>query len=232
MCVVERVKKSLADRSPVVWVNLQYPSIQLAEFLSLEGADVIFIDCEHGGPGIETVSNLAVATRAGGAASVVRPWSRDLDLLRRYIDCGIDGVLVPGVDGASAMEQAIRAIADTGASDMRPIIVAALVECVEGLNNLEAVASVAGVDGVLIGSADLAVSMGLGRKPNEASVREAALDAFRRCRDLGRSVGAPVERFGEEEFVANGGNIFNYSVAGLLKSALSQADRARLLTTR
>jgi 4-hydroxy-2-oxoheptanedioate aldolase len=232
MNALSRLKASLAAREPVTLVTLQFPSLPLAEFVSAQGADAVFIDCEHGGPSIETVAHLAMAIRAGGATSIVRPWSADTDLLKRYIDCGIDGVIVPGVSGARAAARAIQAIRDTGAFDKRDVAVIALIETVEGLGNLEAIAAVPGVDGINIGSADLAVSMGLGRKPDEPRVRDAALDAFRRCRAAGRAAGAPVRRFGEAAFIANGGTIFDYNTADLLKDALSraQADRAQVLT--
>jgi 2-keto-3-deoxy-L-rhamnonate aldolase RhmA len=65
-------KAKLQNREIVTGTGINQPSASLAEFMAAQGFDQIFIDCEHAGPGIETVVEMARARRrscARGRAS-------------------------------------------------------------------------------------------------------------------------------------------------------------------
>ncbi|MFT8243356.1 HpcH/HpaI aldolase family protein [Roseomonas sp. BN140053] len=221
------LKRKLARRERVLGVGVDYPSPALAERLAGAGFDLVFIDCEHGGPGIERVAEMARAVRAGGGASVLRPWSRDPGLIRRYLDCGVDGLIAPEIGDAAEARAVAAAIAAGDPPDAGNIVLIPLIETVAGLGALDAILGVPGVDGVQVGPGDLAVSMGLPRRGRHPAVMAASLDLFRRAAAAGRSCGGLVGRFGAAALREAGANILMVSADELLAGGIA-AFRAGL----
>jgi 4-hydroxy-2-oxoheptanedioate aldolase len=217
----QHVHQKLASRQPTTCANPDYPSAALCEFLGNQGFDLIFIDCEHGGPGIERVVDMACAARAAGVAAVLRPWSKDPGLIRRYVDCRIDGLIVPDVATAADIAMVIAVMRDAGPTDPESMIMIPLIESEAGIANLSAILGVDGVQAMMMGPSDLAVSMGLGRATQHPRLKDATMGAVATARDLGKSAGGPVNRFSEEDFVEAGGNVFTYSVKDLLKRGIA-----------
>jgi 2-keto-3-deoxy-L-rhamnonate aldolase RhmA len=214
------LKQKLANRERVMGVGVIYPSPGLAEHLASSGFDLVFIDCEHGGPGVERVADMARAIRAGGGASVLRPWSRDPGLVRRYLECGIDGLVAPEIGNAAdaqAMVDAIVACDPPGADD---IVLLTLIETVEGMRNLDSILAVPRVDGMQVGPGDLAVSMGLPRRGKHPEVTATSLGLMRRATELGRSGGGPLHRFGADALREVGANVLMVNVDELLKAGI------------
>lgn len=216
-------KAKLANLETVTGVGVNQPSPGLVEFLANQGFDQIFIDCEHAGPGIESVVEMARAARAGGAATVLRPWSRDPGLVRHYLDAGVDGLIAPDIETAGDVQEMLDVIAGTAAGDWENTHFIALVESQRGIDNLDEILAVKGLDAVQIGPVDLALSMGLPRRPVSDEVKEVTLQAFRRARDAGVSSGGPVWMLGLEEMVEAGANIFMYMSNNLLAEAAKRA---------
>jgi 4-hydroxy-2-oxoheptanedioate aldolase len=225
-----RLKEKLARRGRILGVGVVYPSTGLAETLALSGVDLVFIDCEHAGPGVETVADMVRAVRAGGGASVLRPWSRDPGLIRRYLDCGVDGLIAPEIGTAGEAQAIADIIRTSDPPDAANLVLIPLIETIEGLKNVEAIWQIDGVDGVQVGPADLAVSFGLPRRGKPEIVTDTCLDLFARATAAGISSGGPVARFGSAAFVATGANILMVSVDELLAGGLSrfQAELAAL----
>ena len=61
--MTKTLKDALGGDAPVVVVNPDHPSPGLVQFLGGLGVDAVFIDCEQGGAGMETVENMARAVR-------------------------------------------------------------------------------------------------------------------------------------------------------------------------
>ena len=93
-----RAKERIAAGAVVDFINPDYPSPGLVEFLGRAGVDAIFIDCEHGSAGFERVEEMARAARLTGMAAIVRPMAADGGLMTRYLERGIDGLIGPHVD--------------------------------------------------------------------------------------------------------------------------------------
>lgn len=217
----KRIKAKLKNRELLIGVNPQFASSGLTEFIASQGVELIFIDCEHGGPDIERVSDMARAARACGAASVIRPWSTDPRLLRRYIGCGVDGFIVPDVESAADILKVVSVIESADPPDSHNMIVIGLIESKAGMSNLGEIVVCPSVDALLVGPGDLAVSLGLSRRKLHEEVKQFSFDVLRMAHAAGKSAGAPIE-FGVGETIAAGANVIMYFFKDITRAALSR----------
>ncbi len=184
----------------------------VCEYLASAGFDWVLVDTEHAP--VDVVDVLpALQTIAGytGVSAVVRPADNDPILIKRLLDMGAQTLLIPYVQTAAEAEQAVRAmryaprgmrglagihrasrfgqVEDyvTGAEDELCLIVQA--ESKLALDNLEAIASVDGVDGVFIGPADLSASMGYGGQTDHPEVVDAIVQAIEKLKKIGVPAG-------------------------------------------
>jgi 2-dehydro-3-deoxyglucarate aldolase/4-hydroxy-2-oxoheptanedioate aldolase len=155
---------------------LSLPGAIFAELLAGH-FDFVWIDLEHGALSTRDVQPLAIAARAGGAASLVRLRSADDPALGPSLDAGVDGVVVPRVEtagqAAAVVERlrhpprgsrgtAARRAAGYGVAGGRPPEPVCLlqIETAGGVEGATAIAGVDGVDALVVGCADLALDLG------------------------------------------------------------------------
>lgn len=142
--------------------------------------DWILIDCEHGAMGYESAVPLLQAMTGFAVASMIRVPSPDRVAIARVCDMGVEGVLVPQVRAVSQVEEAVAATRyppagrrgigpwragmygsnrDVFATDSSPVVVVQ-VETLGAVEQLDAILAVDGLDGVLIGPADMSAALG------------------------------------------------------------------------
>lgn len=161
------------------------------------GFDWLVIDMEHGILGIESVHSLVLTLAGTAASSLVRvPWN-DPVIIKQVLETGPMGILVPQVNSAQEVEQAVRAIryppqgirgigcqraAGFGAwfddylsHANEELVTAVQVETASALKNIDAILSVEGLDLIFIGANDLSASMGLFNQPQHPRVQDAIL---------------------------------------------------------
>jgi 4-hydroxy-2-oxoheptanedioate aldolase len=189
----------------------------IAEIMVRAGLDYIYIDQQHGLTSFDTLVHMLRAIDHTPTAAIVRVLSNDAGLIGQVLDAGADGVIVPMVN---SVEEARRAAAacryaplgqrsfgafrasmtrgsGTGQANER-VMCFVMIESEAGLRAAQAIAAVPGVDGVYIGQADLAVSLGL---PSQVRIqpgahREAVDAIMRACNAAGIIAGLsghPVE---------------------------------------
>jgi 4-hydroxy-2-oxoheptanedioate aldolase len=143
---------------------------------------------------------------------VIRPTIGDVTLIKQLLDIGAQTLLIPWVETAEQAALLVRAMryppegirgvgnsivrasrwndipdyVDTADSEMCLIV---QVETQKGLDNLEAIAAVKGVDCVFIGPSDLSASLGHRGQPNHPVVQAAMDDAIARIRKAGKAPG-------------------------------------------
>ena len=183
----------------------------VAEAVSHSGFDWILVDAEHSPNETPSVLAQLQAMQAGTATPIVRPAWNDPVLIKRLLDIGAMGILVPFVQNAEEAAQAVaacryppagrRGITTSGRGSRfgrvanylekadSQICVLVQVETAEALEQLEAIAAVDGDDGVFIGPADLSASLGHIGKPNHPDVREAIRLAGQRLVATGKPAG-------------------------------------------
>ena len=193
-----------------LWAGLADPYV--AELLANAGFDWLLFDAEHAPNDVRSVLAQLQAVAAYPVQPIVRPAQGDTASIKQYLDIGAQTLLVPMVESA---EQAARIVAATryppegirgvgsalaraarwnridnylhAASD--DICVLVQVESVNALQNLDAIVSVDGVDGVFFGPADLSASMGKRGNPADPSVQEAIVGGVESVKRLGKAVG-------------------------------------------
>jgi len=195
MYVNELKKKIKAGKKTAgAWVQIASPFT--AEILSNAGFDWLMIDMEHGPGDILTLVSQIHAMKGSECVSLVRaPWN-DFVSIKRILDAGAEGILIPYVNNREETEAAVRAckyplegIRGVAGSPRAPgygqnignylqranqeIFVMIAVETPEAVANLDEILLVDGLDGVFIGPMDLASSMGYFGDPSQAEVKEA-----------------------------------------------------------
>ena len=192
-------------------VILQLPSEALAEILAHAGVDVIILDTEHSPTGYEKLVSLIRACETFGALAFVRvPSARDEAAIKRALDAGAGGIMIPNVDTAEDARRAVeyakfpplgrrgacpfvRANAYGGedrtdfyAKANAETAIILLVESPEGIRNLPEIVKVEGADMLQIGTVDLAVAMGLPGQTEHPEIMEALHRTAALCAEHGR----------------------------------------------
>ncbi|EMA44075.1 HpcH/HpaI aldolase family protein [Halococcus saccharolyticus] len=103
-------RQAVRSGEPVVggWVSIGHPAV--AEITGAAGYDFVTIDTEHAANSIETVENLVRAVDAAGdAIPIVRPPTADPVAIKRLLDTGVGGIMVPRVDSAETAASVVEA---------------------------------------------------------------------------------------------------------------------------
>lgn len=154
------IKEKLAAGEIVTIVNVNYPAPALVERLAVLGFDIAFVDCEKGAHTAERIEEMGRAGRAGGIATIARPWINDAGLISRYLDLGVDGLMLPTIEDADTARALVEAVRYARPHDHAQKIVVATVESPAGLAALPGMLAVDGIDIWSIGINDLAHRMG------------------------------------------------------------------------
>lgn len=162
---------ALLQPGAAAWmVNAGGPSVDVVDMLARAGTSCVFIDCERSAIGIESVTAMVRCAHANGIAAVLRSESAQPELLVRYLDRGIDGLVVPHTETVEEL-QAVGEVVDYVTRGQRGRVFAiAQIESRGALENVEALAASAAVDGFLIGPNDLAHSLGVAAQLDHPSV--------------------------------------------------------------
>jgi 2-keto-3-deoxy-L-rhamnonate aldolase RhmA len=179
-----RLKEALLDRESLVgtWLTVGHPAV--AELQAELGFDFAVVDAEHAPVSTETVAAMARAVDAadGPTEPLVRVADGDPTRIKRALDTGVSGVVVPMVETAAQARDAVaaaryppegsRGVAGTRASayglDLADhferandeVVVVVQIETAAGVENARAIAGVDGVDALFVGPADLSASLG------------------------------------------------------------------------
>ncbi|SFB77601.1 2,4-dihydroxyhept-2-enedioate aldolase [Polaromonas sp. OV174] len=193
-----------------LWLSMADP--YLAEVSATAGFDWLLIDGEHAPNDVRSMLAALQALAPYPSQPVVRAVAGDVPLIKQLLDIGAQNLLVPMVDTAeqartlvsatrypplgirgvgSAIARASRWNAradylDTADDDICLLV---QVETVTALRNLQAICAVDGVDGVFIGPADLAASMGHRGKSDHPEVQAAIEQAMQTIIASGKAAG-------------------------------------------
>lgn len=191
-----KVKWMLKDGEKTVGAWLQIGSPYTAEIFGKAGFDWVMIDMEHGPGDIPTLISQLQGLKGYGTVPFVRaPWN-DFVAIKRILDAGVYGVLVPYVNTKEEAENAVKAckyptkgirgVAGSpraGGYGMNiknylenadeQVLVMTAIETPEAVENLDYILEVEDLDGIFIGPMDLATSMGHFCNPKEKEVQDA-----------------------------------------------------------
>lgn len=246
-------KHALKAARPLVGVRTQIDSSMVAEALGFCGFDYVYIDMEHSHADLRSVMQQCQAVAATPAHPVVRISSNDPVLIQQLLDLGVQNIVVPMIDTADDAGKAVSATrypphgirsvsrvhrgnrygADADyvkrAGDAICVIVQA--ETRTALQNIDAIASVPGLDGVLFGPADLSADLGFIGQPDHPEVVAAIHKAIGRIRAAGACAGMSTnDPIKAREWMAAGCQFV--SAAGDMAMLVAQARRGAAEATR
>jgi 4-hydroxy-2-oxoheptanedioate aldolase len=181
MANLNPLKEVWNEDRPAFGLWMTVPGSVGAEIFAKTGVDYVCVDQQHGVIDYDSMVPMFQAIRAEGAAPITRVLSNDPFLIMKALDAGAWGVIIPLVNSA---EDAVRAVSacrypPRGIRSFGPVRAAGvigsrdpetlggevlclvMVETREALERVDEIAATPGVDGIYIGPADLALSLGL-----------------------------------------------------------------------
>jgi 4-hydroxy-2-oxoheptanedioate aldolase len=179
------LKARLAARGLLLNGYIGMPSPFAAEIYARQGWDCVTIDMEHGSIGFDGAVAILQAIAAANVVPMARIPEADAALIGMLLDAGVLGITCAMISTESQARNLVRACKypPRGIRSMSRVTRAAyiygadytvradelttcfaMIETAEGLANLEDIAAVEGLDGIYVGSVDLAMSV-LGRAP-------------------------------------------------------------------
>ncbi|MSP98453.1 MAG: hypothetical protein EXR29_14800 [Betaproteobacteria bacterium] len=214
---VNTFKRVLAAGKPQIglWCSLCSP--YTAEIVAGSGFDWLLIDTEHSPNDLQEVMQQLQAVAAGSAGTsrpphaIVRPAWNDMVLIKRYLDVGVQTLLVPyvqneeeakqavaytryppgGVRGAGGTTRATRfgRVKDYAKKANEELCVLVQVETPQAVENIEKIAAVEGIDGIFIGPGDLATHLGHAGNLGHPDVQKVVDAAIARVKKTGKAPG-------------------------------------------
>lgn len=200
---VEDFVRRVREREQLVGYWMLADSPVMAERLARVGYDYLCMDQQHGLMGYQGIRDGLMAIDAGGTlgprvtVGLVRTAANDLYCIGQALDAGAAGVIVPMIDDAEAAREAVRnsKYPPLGRRSYGPMraqlrrsgdlarandttLVAVMIETASGLEHVEEIAAVPGVDALYVGPYDLTIAVGGGDPddPSAVAARDAALD--------------------------------------------------------
>jgi 2-keto-3-deoxy-L-rhamnonate aldolase RhmA len=253
------LKRQLREQGPGIACWLMLGSTGVTEIVARAGYDAVMIDMEHGPMGFSEVTEMLRALNGFQVAPLARVPANDPVDLKRILDTGVTGVMVPAVHGAADAQRAVagcryppeghRGLAATVvratghgahwqdylAEIGRRLTVICQIESPEGVEKVEAIAAVDGVDMLFVGPFDLSAQLGYLGQPDHPEVQRAVQRIERAAKDAGKLLGgiATPER-GPERLVEAGYDLLipDADVAHLRGGAEASVARFRELTAK
>jgi len=241
------LKARLTAGERALGVLLRMPAEELVEMVAVAGFDFVLIDGEHGAADVIELRRHIAAAELHGVPVLVRVGSAEPALVLRAIDAGAVGVVAPHVDtpeqAAALVDSAHypplghRGFAtygragDFGLVDPRrhqermlaETLVFGMIESPDGVRRAEQIAAVDGLDGIMVGVADLAASTTLADPPPAEGTRHVhtVLAAQRRMRmDIVGSLPAAEASF------ADGAQLVVYNLTATVMAHLAELRTA------
>jgi 2-dehydro-3-deoxyglucarate aldolase/4-hydroxy-2-oxoheptanedioate aldolase len=163
----------------------QLRSTEVPRLLAAAGFHWAFIDCEHGNFDLETVNDVCRVAQLVGLCPVLRVADLQYSLVARALDCGAQGIIFPRIEDPKLLETALSwtkfpPVGVRGYGLMAPqtdyealsfeqviahvnenTLTVLQIETKRAVEAREEILSVPGIDAVMIGPADLSISMGV-----------------------------------------------------------------------
>lgn len=180
------LKRKLLAGKRLCGALIEFNNPEMFELFGHLGYDFVFIDGQHCGMGVETARGLIRAADLTGMTSIVRVPRNDAAVILEYLEAGAGGIVVPNIVNRAEADAAVAAMkyppvgqrggfgrsraANFGITQSQveyftkmndEVLFLPLVEDQAALPHLSEICSTPGVDIVLIGPGDMALSMGI-----------------------------------------------------------------------
>lgn len=191
------------------WITIGHPVV--AEIMADCGFDWLTVDMEHSAIDYNCMQELITVIQSGGVKALVRVFKNDEVAIKKAMDAGADGVIVPMVNSASDARKAVAFTmyppeGNRGVGLYRAqgygerfeeyrkwlkeeAVIIAQIEHIDAVNCIESILDVDGIDAFFIGPYDLSGSMGHPGEFERPEVREALSRFQSACVRLNRAMG-------------------------------------------
>ena len=207
------LKKALQDGKVALGPFLKFTDPAVVEIMGFAGFDFVIIDGEHGPISIESAQNMIRAAETANITSVIRVRNNDESLILRALDIGAQGIEIPQINSESDAIRAVKSVkyspqgergvcryvraANYSSMDKfkyfkyanEETMIIAHIEGVDGINNLDEILSVPGIDVIFIGPYDLSQSLGIPGEVNNPLVTERMKEVILKCKKSKVAVG-------------------------------------------
>jgi 4-hydroxy-2-oxoheptanedioate aldolase len=224
-----------------------------AEICAGAGFDWLLLDGEHSPLDLRTMLAQLQSVAPYRSHPVLRPPQGDPTLIKQFLDIGAQSLLIPMVETAEQADMLVGAtryppqgfrgvgagiaraarwgrIADYLDRANDEICLLLQVETGTGLGNLDAIASVEGVDGVFLGAADLSASLGHLGQPRHPEVVAAMEKAIKLIRAKGKAAGVlATDETVARSFLALGANFVAVGVDTMVLAQATQSLAERFI---
>lgn len=208
------LKQRLRKRETTIgsWITLGHTSV--AEIMAHAGFDWLVVDMEHSVITLDVAQQLIQVIEGCGVVPLVRVGENNPNTIKRAMDAGAQGVLVPMVNTRQQAEAAVSAVKypptgtrgvglaraqgygarfeEYAAGINAESIVVVQVEHIEAVTNLESILSVKGLDGCIVGPYDLSGSLGVPGDFEHPDLLAALSRVEQTCKEKGVAAGMHV----------------------------------------
>lgn len=217
------------------WVTINHPSI--IEIMSDKGFDWLTLDIEHSSFDFENIKNLIAHIQNNNMAALVRVYANDEVVIKRVMDAGADGIIVPLINTLSDIEKlkdfffyppkGKRGVGLNRAQKYgfgfdeyknwlnNSSVLIAQIEHIEAIKNLDEILASDIIDALMIGPYDLSASMGFPGEYNREDVKEVLKLFVEKCSISTKSFGfhvVPPEAMQVVEKINQGYNFIAFSL--------------------
>ncbi|MBM3457746.1 MAG: 4-hydroxy-2-oxo-heptane-1,7-dioate aldolase [Armatimonadetes bacterium] len=208
---VAALREKLRAGKAVIGTVMSLPEPFVAEALGAANFDFLLVDMEHNPISDYQLQTMLIAARPTESALIVRAEWNDPVRVKRILDVGAEGVVFPWVNNRAECEAAVastryppaglrgcgprRAARFHGGTDsyirwaQENILTLIQIERVDAIDRLDEILSTPGLDGVMLGPADLAISMGYLHNMDNPQVDDAIQKVLEGCRRNGVAFG-------------------------------------------
>jgi 2-dehydro-3-deoxyglucarate aldolase len=191
------------------WITIGHPSV--VEIMASAGFEWLAIDMEHTPISLETAQILIATIQANGMQALVRVSKNEEVIIKKIMDCGADGVIIPMVNSGVEAKKAVsyvqypphgkrgvglyraqkygQAFSEYMEWVEKSSIVIAQIEHFKAVENIEEILQTKGIDGIMIGPYDLSGSMGYPGQYNRDDVKNSIDEVKRACKKFNKPYG-------------------------------------------
>ncbi|MFC1548336.1 HpcH/HpaI aldolase/citrate lyase family protein [Candidatus Omnitrophota bacterium] len=208
------LKQELAKKKVTIgsWITIGDTSV--AEIMARSGFDWLTIDMEHSAITLPQAQEIIRVIELCGVVPLVRVGANDPDLIKRVMDAGAFGVIVPMVNSGEDAQKAVAAayypprgkrgvglaraqsygfgFEDYKKRNAKKSVVIAQIEHKDAIENLEDILTTKGIDGTIIGPYDLSASLGYPGQFARPAVKKALKKYESICVKLNKPMGSHV----------------------------------------
>ena len=205
-----RVKRVMREGGLAIVSHIGFADPAVVEIIAMAGFDGAFIDMEHSVFDLQTVGEMIRVADLTGITPIVRVPENNPKTILRLLDMGAQGIQVPHVEGVEGAKRAVSAVRYSptgergGAGSTRAagygsvswtehmrtsneeILLIVMTEDQRGLDEIELIAAVDGVDLISLGPTDISTALGY-TDPNDPALRETFQGLVARVKSVGKA---------------------------------------------